>query len=869
MEWCCRLLVNVFPKVSKGLYGEEKIVWNEECADIYKQQLETEEFKDCLHKAMHCLHTDIDRCVDVFNGAMYGAAACMVRVVGKTVWKTNEWFDKECQQKKKVVKRLLHSFRRAKSIDYKTMQRNAYVKERKEYGEMIREKKRKCDESKLNKLKESINDPKQFWSTIRSVHRKACIFNEITQQQWHDHFHEVFNNFGNTNDNDNVQADESEEDFSSTESSFNDPITEDEVINGINKLKSGKSSGLDKILSEMLKNANCDIIHFLVALFNNVFNRGIFPHAWSKSIIVPIHKKGDKNNPDNYRGVALTSVVSKIYTHILNKRLNNWAEEEEINIEQQAGFRKDYSTVDHMFTLYAIVQKYLLKNAKLYVAFVDFKKAFDSVNRNNLWNVLRKQGVNGKMYKALRGIYDSVIACVREKGIYSEFFNCPRGVKQGCLLSPQLFSFFINEMAIEISNSGKHGIQMIPGGIEVFLMLFADDVILLSDTVVGLQNQLSILKQEADRLHLTVNLDKTNIMVFRMGGHLSKHEKWWYGNIELNVTNSYKYLGMVFSTRLSLNMGWAEMCRKGKRGVIEIIKSLRKLNAIEFSIFWKLFDTQIEPILTYGAEVWGLISNSQMEIVHTYAIKRFLNVPIRASNIMVYGETGRYPLFIRAYIKCIKYWLRLLKLPSSRLSKQAYLMLSRQHENGKFNWVSSVKQILTTNGFGIVWLCQEVGNINGFVSELKDRLICTFEQNRHAHMEENEKYSWFLSFNSNLEPEKYLAILTHRWHRSMLARFRTRTLGLHANITWFASGPVGNECPACKTRAVEHEVHFLFHCQAYRRIRQACSVLQAPIAESQNVGNILSLKDEDRVRSLAKFITDAFNIRKLLTDVKN
>ena len=127
---------------------------------------------------------------------------------------------------------------------------------------------------------------------------------------------------------------------------------------------------------------------------------------------------------------------------------------------EQAGFRAGYSTVDHIFTLYAIVQNCLLKKKKkkLYVAFVDFKKAFDSVN-NALRTVLGKGGVEGKLYKFLRGTYDSKVACVRHKGWYSDFFDCPVGVKQGCLLSPLIFSFsffifyfiFINELAVELS----------------------------------------------------------------------------------------------------------------------------------------------------------------------------------------------------------------------------------------------------------------------------------------------------------------------------------------------------------------------------------------------------------------------------------
>ncbi|MCB4748422.1 MAG: hypothetical protein LGB54_07545, partial [Sulfurovum sp.] len=127
---------------------------------------------------------------------------------------------------------------------------------------------------------------------------------------------------------------------------------------------------------------------------------------------------------------------------------------------------------------------------------------------------------------------------------YTNSFACPRGVKQGCLLSPLMFSLFVNELAVEVSRNGRHSIQMIPGAIEIFV-LFADDVILMSSTPAGLQNQLNHLKNEADRLYLGVNLDKTN-MFFCMGGHLAARERWVYGDEEVKVTNAYKYLGMTF-----------------------------------------------------------------------------------------------------------------------------------------------------------------------------------------------------------------------------------------------------------------------------------------------------------------------------------
>jgi hypothetical protein len=118
-----------------------------------------------------------------------------------------------------------------------------------------------------------------------------------------------------------------------------------------------------------------------------------------------------------------------------------------------------------------------------------------------------------------------------------------------------------------------------------------------------------------------------------------------------------------------------------------------------------MFDTQIEPILTYAAEVWGLNANAQMEKVHTYAIKRFLMVPIHSSNTMLYGETGRYPLYIKTFVKCISFWLKLLKLPQSRFfCRQAYDIMLLQMEQGKDNWAYRVKTVLSEHGFRFVWM---------------------------------------------------------------------------------------------------------------------------------------------------------------------
>ena len=154
----------------------------------------------------------------------------------------------------------------------------------------------------------------------------------------------------------------------------------------------------------------------------------------------------------------------------------------------------------------------------------------------------------------------------------------------------------------------------------------------------------------------------------------------------------------------------------------------------------KLFYAKTEPISTYAAEVWGLENVAQIEKVHTFSITRFLNVPLHSSNTMIYGEkkkkkkAGRYPLFIRTAVKCIKYWLKLIRLPMTRICRQAYEMLLLQHEAGRLNWATSIHNILAKNVFGIVWLCQGVGFETRFIAEFKDRLIS------YSEIESDDKY---------------------------------------------------------------------------------------------------------------------------------
>ena len=167
---------------------------------------------------------------------------------------------------------------------------------------------------------------------------------------------------------------------------LNSPISEDEVKKAVKRLKNGKACGEDKILNEMIKAFSETHMGVLTKIFNIVLQSGHMPHEWVIGIIKPIYKnKGDINDPDNYRGITLLSCFGKLFTSILNDRLTTYINLKEMMSEAQAGFRKGYSTTDQIFTLKSIVELFLCQGRRLFCTFVDYSKAFDSINRATLW----------------------------------------------------------------------------------------------------------------------------------------------------------------------------------------------------------------------------------------------------------------------------------------------------------------------------------------------------------------------------------------------------------------------------------------------------------------------------------------------------
>ena len=184
-----------------------------------------------------------------------------------------------------------------------------------------------------------------------------------------------------------------------------------------------------------------------VNLFNLVFDTGIIPEAWTLGMIQPIFKnKGSPSDPSNYRPITLISCLGKVFTQILNNRIQKYADENDIINHCQSGFRKKYSTTDNIFILHNLIDLVCKSKKSVFCSFIDLKQAFDRVWREGLWEKLSVYHINGKCLKIIQSIYRNIKSCVIVNNNKTYFFLSNIGVRQGENLSPFLFNIFLNDL---------------------------------------------------------------------------------------------------------------------------------------------------------------------------------------------------------------------------------------------------------------------------------------------------------------------------------------------------------------------------------------------------------------------------------------
>ena len=731
----------------------------------------------------------------------------------------------------------------------------------------------------IRKQIEYCRSSSEFWKFIRTrTQKKECI-NSISIDDWTFYFEELLNCKGNLDvefehdiheymlwhdGNCNVckgqgsQEDALDKDFT---------LMEEEYV--IGDLCNKKSLSLDGITNEILKNGNLVVVPLLCKLFNKILHSGHFPTEWGKALIVPIHRKENLNEPSNYRGTALLSCVSKVFTKIVNRRLTQWAEDNSKMYDIQAGFTKGKSTMDQIFVFQSLVSKYLSKKGgRFYSVFVDFSKAFDSVPHLHMFYSLIQEGLHGKLICVLREMYSKLSSCIQSSdGNISELFTCVTGTRQGCMLSPFLFIFYLNELIKQAEVNECKGIYVNESHPNVSMLLYADDLVLLGDNIGRVQQLLNNLSTFCKKWGLSVNMEKTKFVVFRNGGIVKNNERVYLNGEKVKLVSYYKYLGLIVSSRLSWSPAQKTLSDQAEKSM-NCISRLNYECDFSFKTSNELFDRCTLPVITYASEIWGHKVHNCVEDVLLKLCRMQLGVGSKSPSPTLLGECGRHGVYVYCYLKCIKYWLKLLMLPNDSLLKSCYTMLLTHCNSGRVNWASEIKQLLYRFGFGYIWEQQFVTNENLFLKQFK---LCVLDCDRQVwslNMSSFPKLRTLQLFKTELTAEPYLDLFIPTRLRIALAKFRIGNHDLEIERGRHNNLPVNERlCKLCKTQNlsyIEDEYHVLLKCQFYQDLRNVYLDLQLVPLNLHTFVNIMSSTDPDDISRLASFVANMFKLRKNL-----
>ena len=449
---------------------------------------------------------------------------------------------------------------------------------------------------------------------IRKRDGSVITTEDEERQRWMEHFGEVMNR--RYEGNNLIDIPEAEEDLDVPMNEFS--VFEVEAI--IKKLRRWKAPGYDGITAEMILAENEVTPRILTRLFCRMWHEEAKPDEWELGVLVKMAKKGDLTDCNNYRGITLTSVIMKIYSMLILKRLERKIDEK--LRDEQAGFRKGRSCTDQIFILRHVVQQCAEYRNPLMMAFVDYEKAFDSVHRPILWRVLRHYGIPLKYVNLIKSVHERSRCKVNVNGVLSSEFPVNSGVLQGNVLSPMLFILLMDFVMRRTVMDGGEGLDWIDNG-KLADLEYADDAVLIGRTPQDLQSLLTRMHEISQEVGLKINTRKTEIM----RTEYALEDEITLEGERVNEVESFKYLGTMISNTGSLELEFNERLKKANQTMGRLSK-IWKSNRLKLHIKIRLYISLVRSVLLYGHESWydnETISNRFLRFENK-ALRRILGV---------------------------------------------------------------------------------------------------------------------------------------------------------------------------------------------------------------------------------------------------
>lgn len=618
------------------------------------------------------LITDINCAVDFFYQKIYSIFDICVPKA-KYSKKYPVWFNRQ----------IIITLKKKESIR-KRYKKTGLTHLKNEYVNLRSKLKRDIDlayESYLNKIQQDISeDTRSFWQFINSKKDSISIPNVMNLKgneyktgsaiadAFANHFNSVYT-FDNNTDVSHIKL------APHVNEVIVNSITNDDIYEAVKHLKVNKAIGPDKIPSYIIKGCVDFFVYPLNILFNLSLKTKTFPDAWKEVKICPIFKKGDKNNIENYRPIAVLSVPAKLFESIIFKSIYNVVQNQ-ISIYQH-GFMRNRSTVSNLSNITQFISDTLEDRGQVDVVYTDFQKAFDSVSHKILISKLSNEfGFHENLVEFMSSYLQSRKQRVIMKGYSSKPYIATSGVPQGSNLGPLLFLMFINSIT-KLVKSSK-------------ILLFADDlkIFLRVDEeadCLKLQHDLNIIYTWSIENKLFFNIGKCSTMSFTRKHNIIDYT-YRIDEAALARVSEMRDLGVTFDSQITFNEHIIIMTKKASKMYGFIVRNSRQFNNLK--CIRQLYISFVRSILEYCSIIWSPYYRYQI-----YNVEKIQNKFLRYLN---YKETGVYDITIPKEDLLLQYNLDTLE---KRRKISCVMYLHKIIENGinDLSYLSLIYLIVPTH----------------------------------------------------------------------------------------------------------------------------------------------------------------------------
>ena len=454
-----------------------------------------------------------------------------------------------------------------------------------------------------------------------------------------------------------------------------------------------------------------------------------------------------------------------------------------------------------------------------------------------------KEGIGGKFLNIIKDMYAKSKSCVLQNGKMSNYFSSYAGVRQGEILSPLLFAFYINDLedflkSKDISSLSSlkdisHDVENLMDTemnlyLDLLALFYADDTILMSENASGLQQALDELFIYCKEWKLTVNQDKTKIIsILNEKNSKMLNPKFFYDGKELEIVNEFNYLGVLLTQKGITNESVNARILPAQRTMFATLSKSKSIQ-LPIDLTLDLFNKTVSPCALYGAEVFGFNDCTKLETLQLKFLKYALKLKISTSTNMVYGETGFFPLEILIKIRMVSFWVSLITGSHDKIVFKLYVICTKLHSEGllKFKWLDKIISIINECGMSYVYLNQAQMDKkflkNQFLPNIKTSLKQQFLQKWEKEVAESSKSFYYRHFQLKPSLQNYLTKMPPNiW----IPLVKLRTANHKFPIEIYSWNILYRErskrlCSLCTLNEVGDEYHYVMICPIFKEARE-------------------------------------------------